>query len=256
MSSVASGWSGSFIIGPAGESELVNRQLSNSLKFNRLPSKRRQRQKCRFKLTVKTFKVFHISMTSRLQLIFTEFWLLNLNWQNQFSCSRITRPYNLPISKTICKFYKWKAKTISKPQQLITISTEVTVEPPLTVTSPQRQRPLKLVPNCRNNLPTTATVFSDWRNGHETSTINRDKSFNSFKMKKQYFLWEHFILRTHTSPWEPVSFYTTTCPYRAPLLNGHFLLFTSKVAVMERFDSTVWTKLIFHYHRPQPLKAL
>ena len=175
------------LLGPLESLNWVNRQLSNSLKFNRLPSKRRQRQKCRFKLTVKTFKVFHISMTSRLQLIFTEFWLLNLNWQNQFSCSRITRPYNLPISKTICKFYKWKAKTISKPQQLITISTEVTVEPPLTVTSPQRQRPLKLVPNCRNNLPTTATVFSDWRNGHETSTINRDKSFNSFKMKKQYF---------------------------------------------------------------------
>ena len=37
---------------------------------------------------------------------------------------------------------------------------------------------------------------------------------------------------------------TPTSPYRPPLHNGHSLLFSSKVAVVEKFDSTVWTEFL------------
>ena len=36
----------------------------------------------------------------------------------------------------------------------------ITFEPPLRTTSPQQQWPLKRVPNCQNNLSTTASFFS------------------------------------------------------------------------------------------------
>ena len=67
--------------GPLESLNWVNRQPSKGLKINRLPSKRGSfftvnRQKSRFKLTVKNLKVFHISMTLLLQLIFTKLWLL------------------------------------------------------------------------------------------------------------------------------------------------------------------------------------
>lgn len=51
-----------------------------------------------------------------------------------------------------------------------------------------------------------------------------------------------FILRTWTSGWESVSCKTPTSPYRPSLHNGHSLLFSSKVAILERLDSTVWTE--------------
>ena len=38
-----------------------------------------------------------------------------------------------------------------------------------TATSPQRQRPLKHVPNCENNFSTTAIFFSDWWKSQEWS---------------------------------------------------------------------------------------
>jgi len=44
-------------------------------------------------------------------------------------------------------------------QTLNSLSSNNTVNPSLTATSQQRQRPLKRVPNCQNNLSKTASYF-------------------------------------------------------------------------------------------------
>ena len=93
-----------------------------------------------------------------------------------------------------------------------------------TATSLQRQRPLKRVPNCRKNLSITARFFSDWRKCQKWSqnvihmasqrVIGASLSIH-LKCKYSPFLSCKNILRTCTSSWESVSYYTPTSP------NGH-----------------------------------
>ena len=106
------------------------RQPSNGLKLNRQPSKKVifivNRQKWRLRLTVKTFKVFQISL---FQLISTEFWLLENFYTAKASSMHVLKnsisthynliPYNLLISENISRFYTWKAKITFKTHQLI-----------------------------------------------------------------------------------------------------------------------------------------
>ena len=155
MLSVASGSSGSFIIGALWRVWIgltVSRQTALNLTGCRRKKVIFYRQKWRFKLTVKNFQgisyVNDLTASTDLNWILAPEEFLNWQTQNPFSCFRIaslTRPYNLLVSKNISKFYKWKAKTISKTQQLIIISeVEVTVKSPPTATS--LQEPLFYVP--------------------------------------------------------------------------------------------------------------
>ena len=62
-----------------------------------------------------------------------------------------------------------------------------------TATSPQRQRPLKHVPNCENNFSTTAIFFSDWWKSQEWSWNLLRMALWWLKSRKLHFDFVSFI---------------------------------------------------------------
>ena len=62
-----------------------------------------------------------------------------------------------------------------------------------TATSPQRQGPLKHVPNCENNFSTTAIFFSDWWKSQEWSWNLLRMALWRLKSRKLHFDFVSFI---------------------------------------------------------------